>query len=77
MAQLAERLNNLGSEGAFEVLAKTKVLEAQGKKIAHFEIGEPDFDTPENIRVFLKPEKLTQNMFQRLEMWKWIQDRSS
>ena len=50
MAHLAERLNNLGSEGAFEVLAKTKVLEAQGKKIAHFEIGEPDFDTPENIK---------------------------
>ncbi|NLK36399.1 MAG: pyridoxal phosphate-dependent aminotransferase [Gracilibacteraceae bacterium] len=39
----------LGGESAFEVLAKAKALEAQGKHIVHFEIGEPDFDTPKNI----------------------------
>ena len=39
----------MGTEGAFEVLAKCKQLEAQGKSIIHLEIGEPDFDTPKNI----------------------------
>ncbi len=40
----------MGGEGAFEVLAKAKALEAQGKKVVHFEIGEPDFDTPAHIK---------------------------
>jgi aspartate/methionine/tyrosine aminotransferase len=39
----------LGTETAFEVLVKAKALEAQGRDIVHFEIGEPDFDTPRNI----------------------------
>jgi aspartate/methionine/tyrosine aminotransferase len=46
---LAHRMSNLGTETAFEVLAKAKGLEAQGKDIVHLEIGEPDFDTPANI----------------------------
>lgn len=45
----AERMSNLGTETAFEVLAKAKKLEAEGKSIIHLEIGEPDFHTPENI----------------------------
>jgi aspartate aminotransferase len=45
----AKRMNNLGTETAFEVLAKAKKLEAEGKSIIHLEIGEPDFDTPKNI----------------------------
>ena len=40
----------LGTETAFEVLAKAKALEKQGKDIVHLEIGEPDFDTPKNIK---------------------------
>jgi len=40
----------LGTETAFEVLAKAKALEKQGKEIVHLEIGEPDFDTPRNIK---------------------------
>jgi aspartate aminotransferase len=48
--KLAKRMSRLGTETAFEVLAKAKALEAQGKDIIHLEIGEPDFDTPENIR---------------------------
>lgn len=40
---------NLGTEKAFEVLAKCRKLEAQGKDIIHLQIGEPDFDTPPNI----------------------------
>jgi len=50
MIQFAERTKRLGTETAFLVLAKAKALEAQGKKIIHLEIGEPDFDTPVNIR---------------------------
>jgi aspartate/methionine/tyrosine aminotransferase len=42
-------MNNLGTETAFEVLAKAKALESQGKSIIHLEIGEPDFGTPPNI----------------------------
>jgi len=47
--KLADRMSNLGTETAFEVLAKAKKLEAEGKSIIHLEIGEPDFPTPENI----------------------------
>jgi aspartate aminotransferase len=39
----------LGTETAFEVLAKARALEAKGLDIVHLEIGEPDFDTPSNI----------------------------
>lgn len=47
---LAQRLNNLGTETAFEVLSRAKRLEAQGRRIIHMEIGEPDFHTPAHIR---------------------------
>lgn len=46
---LADRMGQLGTETAFEVLAKAKALEAKGKHVVHLEIGEPDFDTPKNI----------------------------
>jgi aspartate/methionine/tyrosine aminotransferase len=47
--KLADRMSRLGTETAFEVLAKAKQLEAKGKDIIHLEIGEPDFTTPRNI----------------------------
>ncbi len=47
--KLAERMDRLGTETAFEVLAKARKLEAEGREIIHLEIGEPDFDTPSNI----------------------------
>ncbi|MBE0567685.1 MAG: pyridoxal phosphate-dependent aminotransferase [Krumholzibacteria bacterium] len=46
---LAKRMQRLGTETAFEVLARAKALEAEGRDIVHLEIGEPDFDTPANI----------------------------
>ncbi|MBI5573409.1 MAG: pyridoxal phosphate-dependent aminotransferase [Elusimicrobia bacterium] len=46
----AIRMSRLGTETAFEVLAKARALEAKGKEVVHLEIGEPDFDTPKNIR---------------------------
>jgi len=42
-------MSRLGTETAFEVLNRARELEHQGKDIIHLEIGEPDFDTPENI----------------------------
>src|SRR5256885_2597459 len=47
--RFAERMSRLGTEGAFEVLARARKLEAEGKRIVHLEIGEPDFATPDNI----------------------------
>lgn len=49
MAKQAERMQRLGTETAFEVLAEVKALEAKGRQIVSFAIGEPDFDTPEHI----------------------------
>ena len=47
--RFAERMQRLGTEGAFEVLARARGLEARGHEIVHLEIGEPDFATPDNI----------------------------
>jgi aspartate aminotransferase len=47
--KLANRMSRLGTETAFEVLARAKALEAKGVDVIHLEIGEPDFDTPSNI----------------------------
>ena len=47
--KLAERMDRIGVEGAFNVLVKAKALEAQGRDIIHLEIGEPDFPTPAHI----------------------------
>lgn len=48
--EFAERLKKLGSENAFNVLGKVLKLREQGKDVISFCIGEPDFDTPENIK---------------------------
>jgi len=46
---LAERMNHLGTETAFEVLARANALEAEGREIINLGIGQPDFQTPEHI----------------------------
>ena len=46
---VSRKMMSLGTETAFEVLAKARALETQGKEIIHLEIGEPDFDTPAHI----------------------------
>jgi aspartate/methionine/tyrosine aminotransferase len=46
---LAQSLARLGTESAFEVLARAKALEADGRRIIHLQIGEPDFDTPPHV----------------------------
>ena len=47
--KLAKRMERLGTETAFDVLVKAKALEAQGKDVVHLEIGEPNFETPDNV----------------------------
>src|SRR5882724_6971065 len=42
MMTYAQRMDRIGTETAFEVLARAKALEAEGRAILHFEIGEPD-----------------------------------
>jgi len=49
MVQLAGGMSRLGTESAFEVLARAKALEAQGKSIISLSIGQPDFQTPAHI----------------------------
>jgi aspartate/methionine/tyrosine aminotransferase len=50
MKPFADRLRKLGTETAFDVLSRARAMESQGAKILHMEIGEPDFDTPAEIR---------------------------
>ncbi len=47
--KLADRMNHIGVESAFEVLVRARELERQGKHVIHLEIGEPDFPTPAHI----------------------------
>jgi aspartate aminotransferase len=49
MPELSKGANRIYGEAAFEVLAKAQELEQKGKHIVHFEIGEPDMETPKNI----------------------------
>jgi len=48
--KISKMIQRAGTETAFEMLAKAKELERQGKSVIHFEIGEPDFNTPENVK---------------------------
>jgi aspartate/methionine/tyrosine aminotransferase len=47
---LCSAISRLGSESAFEVLARAKAIEAGGRRVVHMEIGEPDFDTPDHVK---------------------------
>ncbi len=49
MLHLASGMGRLGTESAFEVLARAKALEAAGKSIINLGIGQPDFLTPPHI----------------------------
>src|SRR3954449_10363720 len=48
--RVAARMQTIGTESAFEVSARARALEAQGRSIIHLQIGEPDFDTPAHVR---------------------------
>jgi aspartate/methionine/tyrosine aminotransferase len=47
--KLAERMQRIGNETAFDVLVRARALEAKGRSVVHLEIGEPDFPTPPHI----------------------------
>jgi aspartate aminotransferase len=49
-ARIAKRMGSIGTESAFEVSARARALEAEGRSIIHLQIGEPDFDTPAHVR---------------------------
>jgi aspartate aminotransferase len=48
--QLAKRMVGIGTETAFEAAGRARAWQAQGHDVIHLEVGEPDFDTPVNIR---------------------------
>ena len=48
--KFTQRLGRLTTAASFDMLARGKALEAQGRSIVHLGIGEPDFDTPAHIR---------------------------
>jgi aspartate/methionine/tyrosine aminotransferase len=52
--RIAARMDTIGTESAFEVSARARALEAEGHSIIHLQIGEPDFDTPANVRAAAK-----------------------
>jgi len=52
--RLARRMEQIGTETAFEAAARARKLEATGVDVVHLEVGEPDFDTPANIRAAAK-----------------------
>ena len=47
---VSSRLADIPFAGIRKVFEKAARLEAQGKKVIHFEIGRPDFDTPAHIK---------------------------
>lgn len=49
MLKLAASMSRLGTESAFEVLARANALAAQGHDIINLGIGQPDFKTPDHI----------------------------
>jgi aspartate/methionine/tyrosine aminotransferase len=50
MLSLSRRARDLGTENAFVVLGEVGKLQAEGKDVLSFCIGQPDFPTPEHIR---------------------------
>ena len=49
MKKLSDAAHRIEGQKMFQILAKTKTLEDQGREIFHFELGDPDFSTPPNI----------------------------
>ena len=49
MNNFSKASEELEGQKMFQILAQCKELEKQGKEIIHFEIGDPDFDTPKNV----------------------------
>ena len=49
MPMLAQRMSRLGTEAAFQVLARASALQREGRDIVNLCIGQPDFQTPEHI----------------------------
>ncbi len=48
-SQVSHRMEGFSPFYVMELLQRAKQLEAEGRKIIHMEIGEPDLPTPESI----------------------------
>jgi aspartate aminotransferase len=51
MIKLSKSVQNLKGQPMFQILAKAQELERQGRKLIHFELGEPDFNTSLPIKI--------------------------
>jgi len=51
---LSNRVKNIAPSATFAIEAKTKQLKKEGKDVINFGLGEPDFNTPENIKLAAK-----------------------
>jgi aspartate aminotransferase len=60
--KLADRMERIGTETAFEAAARARALEATGRDVIHLEIGEPDFNTPRHIKEAAVRGLLDENM---------------
>jgi len=49
MLRLSEKMHRLGTETAFEVLARAETLAREGRDIINLGIGQPDFKTPSHV----------------------------
>ena len=50
MAQLSDRLNRLAPSATLAMSQKSSEMKAQGIDVINMSVGEPDFNTPENIK---------------------------
>jgi aspartate aminotransferase len=60
--KLADRMERIGTETAFEAAERARALEATGRDVIHLEIGEPDFNTPRHIKEAAVRGLLDENM---------------
>lgn len=49
MKSLSQTAQNIDGQPMFKLLDRARKLEAEGRSMIHLEIGDPDFDTPQNI----------------------------
>ena len=58
--KLAERMSRLGTESAFEVLARARAQEAEGNDMIHIESGQTEFTTPAHIKNLVRSVRMLQ-----------------
>ena len=49
MPSFSSQINNLKGQPMFQILFLCQELERKGRKILHFELGDPNFNSPRNV----------------------------